>query len=92
MHPNARHYLRPFQLPAYDKISAEEEAIQSQAPVCLPDLTKSRFSEAKKAVAEFAKSCLSAPKPGSDVIITPLGTSSACPTKFRNGRFVKCCV
>ena len=85
MCPNARHYIRPFKPPIYDQASDEQTALQSSTPVSLPDLTAKRFSEAKEAVTEFSKTDQVTLKPGSDVVITPLGTSSACPTKFRNG-------
>lgn len=82
---NARHWIRPFRPPIYDKPSEEQDGVHSSTPVCLPELTTKRFFEARQAVAEFSKGDLAASKPGSDVVITPLGTSSACPTKYRNG-------
>ena len=83
MRPNARHWLRPFQSPVYEE---QQDIVQSSEFVSLSDLTRKRFSEAKNAVAEFSKSGRVSKQPGCDVVITPLGTSSACPTKYRNGR------
>jgi ribonuclease Z len=88
MLPNARHAIRPFQPPKYEVVSSEQDAVQSSAPVTLHDLTQKWFSEAKKAVADFSKGAFPTSKPGYDVVITPLGTSSACPTKYRNGRAI----
>ncbi|KIM85847.1 hypothetical protein PILCRDRAFT_817088 [Piloderma croceum F 1598] len=81
---NARHWIRPFQPPIYDKPSEEQDGVHSSTPVCLPELMTKRFFEARQAVEEFSKNDLATSKPGSDVVITPLGTSSACPTKYRN--------
>jgi ribonuclease Z len=89
MWPNARHWVRPVQPPVYEAVSTEQDAVQSLVPISLPDLTMKRFSEAKQAVAEFSKNGMTTSKPGFDVVITPLGTSSACPTKYRNGRLTR---
>lgn len=89
MRANTRHGVRPVQPPVYSKIAEEKDtfhpAVQSSSALSLPDLTTKRFTEAKSAVAEYAKSGLVSPRPGSDVVVTPLGTSSAVPTKYRNG-------
>lgn len=63
-------------------------AAEVHAPLALSDLTAKRFQEAKDAVVQYSL-CSSIPEtPGSNVIITPLGTSSAVPTKYRNGEFI----
>lgn len=93
MRANARHGIRPFHPPAYDKSMEEMDlfhpAAQSSIPLPLPDLTMKQFSEAKAAVAEYMNRGLAAGRLGSDVIVTPLGTSSAVPTKYRNGDSVQ---
>ena len=48
----------------------------------LPEETKVRYDEARKAVDE---SMQPEPQPGDDLVIVPLGTSSAVPSRYRNG-------
>ncbi|KAF7972807.1 hypothetical protein HWV62_16994 [Athelia sp. TMB] len=73
---------------AYDKLIEEKDmfhpAAESQVPLALSDATAKRFQEAKNAVLEYASHYDIAETPGSEVIVTPLGTSSAVPTKYRN--------
>ena len=92
MRANARHSIRPFHPPAYDKLIEEKDlfhpAAESQVPLALSDATAKRFQEAKNAVQEYSSHRNIAETPGSEVIVTPLGTSSAVPTKYRNGKSI----
>ncbi|KAF9239242.1 hypothetical protein BU15DRAFT_88045 [Melanogaster broomeanus] len=58
-------------------------AISSNSPLVLPELTRTRFTEAQ---AEVHSHSMPGPEemPGKDVMICPLGTGSAMPSKFRN--------
>lgn len=57
-------------------------AIASGSEWELPEDTRARYDEAIKAVEESKKP---EPKPGDDLVIVPLGTSSAVPSRYRNG-------
>ncbi|KAF9220720.1 hypothetical protein BS17DRAFT_797508 [Gyrodon lividus] len=56
-------------------------AVSSNSTLVLPEPTRTRFAEAQAAVQSHG-----APEgiPGKDVMICPLGTGSAMPSKFRN--------
>lgn len=56
-------------------------AVISQEPIPLPLATTQAFAQAKDA----ANALIDTPSPGDEVLILPLGTSSAVPTKYRNG-------
>lgn len=59
---------------------------QGKTSLVLSDETSKRFREAQDAVAQQAAGSTIVDAPGYNVIVTPLGTSSAVPTKYRNGR------
>ncbi|VDB95582.1 unnamed protein product [Peniophora sp. CBMAI 1063] len=56
-------------------------AVASNSEWELPEDTKARYDEAKKAVEDIMAP---EPKPGDDLVIVPLGTSSAVPSRYRN--------
>ncbi|KZV65463.1 Metallo-hydrolase/oxidoreductase [Peniophora sp. CONT] len=56
-------------------------AVASGSEWELPEDTRARYDEAIKAVEESQKP---EPKPGDDLVIVPLGTSSAVPSRYRN--------
>lgn len=95
---NTRHGIRPFHLPVYDKSMEEKDlfhpAMEAQAPLALSDATAKRFQESKDAVMQYVAHNSIVETPGSGVIVTPLGTSSAIPTKYRNGKYgiLKFCI
>jgi ribonuclease Z len=59
-------------------------AVSSNSFLDLPELTRTRFMEAQAAVQSDSGPQLEG-MPGKDVMICPLGTGSAMPSKFRNG-------
>jgi ribonuclease Z len=58
-------------------------AVSSGSPLVLPESTRGSFADAQTYVAhaESEETC------GGDVTICPLGTNSAMPSKYRNGKF-----
>ncbi|KIJ09075.1 hypothetical protein PAXINDRAFT_172647 [Paxillus involutus ATCC 200175] len=58
-------------------------AVSSNSFLDLPELTRTRFMEAQAAVQSDSGPQLEG-MPGKDVMICPLGTGSAMPSKFRN--------
>ena len=89
MRGNTHHSVRTVHPPLHDELAEEMDtfhpAVQSSISLSLPDLLTKRFCEAKSAVKEYNKSLVN-PNAGLDVVVTPLGTSSAIPTKYRNGK------
>lgn len=77
----------PRLLPGADEGDRFHPAIQSPEDLSLPFLTNKEFTEAKEAVARVSNGSGPATEhlPGSNIVVTPLGTSSAVPTKYRNG-------
>lgn len=57
-------------------------AVSSGSPLLLPESTRGSFADAQTYVAhaESEETC------GGDVTISPLGTNSAMPSKYRNGK------
>ena len=90
MRANTHHNVRPFRSPFHDKLAESKDtfhpAVRCSPALSLPDVILRRFSEAKSAATGYAECDLVSEKPGANVIISPLGTSSAIPTKYRNGR------
>jgi hypothetical protein len=58
----------------------------SDSDTSLPPTTAAAFREARQKVQETAHSM---PDCAYDVVVHPLGTASATPSKFRNGMFVR---
>ena len=85
---NTRYGVRPMHDPRLLSGAEADDrfhrAIRSPEDFLLPDLTNVEFSEAREAVTKLSNSFWPV-TPGSDIVVTPLGTSSAVPTKYRNG-------
>lgn len=83
MHPTRP----PVQDPEAERCDLFHAAVSSGSPVVLPETTKCRFAEAQAEVQSMASKRKVKEMPGEDVMILPLGTGSAMPSKFRNGAF-----
>ncbi len=86
--PNTLLHVRPVRPPVQDELAREDEFNPLVAAGSLPELSDSvmeKFAAVKAAVAERMGRDSPAIAPGDDVVITPLGTGSAVPTKMRNG-------
>lgn len=85
---NTRYGVRPMHdprlLPGAEDGDRFHPAIRSPEDFPLPHLTNKEFSDAREVVAKLSNSSWPV-TPGSDIVVTPLGTSSAVPTKYRNG-------
>lgn len=82
--------VRPLQPPIHDQIAEEYDkfhpVVTSPTPVSLPPATLAAFSDARARIKADQESHPEPQKPGDDVVILPLGTSSALPSKYRNGK------
>ena len=80
--------VRPVRPPTQDEHAKEDEFNPLVAAGSLPELSssvKESFGAVKTRVSERAGRGSPASQPGDDVVITPLGTGSAIPTRMRNG-------
>ena len=80
--------VRPFNPPGHDPLAKEDELRALAESKSLPELSTSvneEFAAVKKRVAERVSRGSPASVPGDDVVVTPLGTGSAVPTRLRNG-------
>ncbi|RDX42667.1 hypothetical protein OH76DRAFT_1410927 [Lentinus brumalis] len=85
--PNTLLHVRPVRPPVQDELAREDEFNPFVAAGSLPELSDSvreKVAAVKAAVAERMGRNSPATAPGDDVVITPLGTGSAVPTKMRN--------
>lgn len=83
--------VRPPQLPVYDKPNEQEArfvtACESSTPPSLPLDTADAITKAKEELRTLQ--AIDRPsRPGDDVVVVPLGTCSAAPSKYRNGTFL----
>lgn len=60
-------------------------SVASAKPLSLPAVTADCFSEAQRQVQELEKTRGLQVSKAEDVVVIPLGTGSALPTKYRNG-------
>jgi len=59
----------------------------------LPSSTRLSHDSAKHVVKDIlVEHAKLAPKPGDDVVLVPLGTGSAVPSRYRNGTNVECII
>lgn len=83
--------VRPARPPTLDApITAHETfyaAVSSGAPPDLPLPTLNKFKQAQAAYTALEANNARIARPGDDVVVVPLGTSSALPNKYRNGEF-----
>lgn len=78
--------MRPLKAPAIrnaEGLDMFHPAAQSPVPLLLPHRTAEKFDEAREAVRTQQQEATDIED---DVVITPLGTSSSKPTKYRNGQ------
>ena len=78
--------LRPLKPPELvpNERDLFHDAVKIDPLESLSPSMKTKFDEARTTVAA-AQNKYAADQPGSDVVVIPLGTSSAAPTKYRNG-------
>lgn len=86
MDKNHHTSMRPLTPPKIASCEFDKfhEAVKADPSDSLSPGMKAKFEEARAAV-DTAQSSHSQELPGSDVTIIPFGTSSASPTKYRNG-------
>lgn len=79
--------VRPPRGPVLDQASLNYDRfhpiVTGTTPLTIPDKALRAFEDARVAVANLALD--TTPKPYDNVTIVPLGTSSAMPSKYRNG-------
>lgn len=89
MRSNMQIDLRPSRPPFLEEDNGSEiefrAAVSSSTPLELPPPLLNAFARAKAQYAELQAQTNSETKPGDDVLIVPLGTSSAMPNLYRNG-------
>ena len=86
--PNTLLHVRPVRPPVQDELAKEDEFNPLAVAGSLPELSgpvMETFAAVKAEVAERMGRGSPASAPGDDVVVTPLGTGSAIPTKMRNG-------
>ncbi|OCH93318.1 hypothetical protein OBBRIDRAFT_790349 [Obba rivulosa] len=80
--------IRPPVDPTIDPLSVEDDkfhpVVASGLPLSLTSSSLEIFAEAKRSVEQRHADNAAPPKPGDDVLLVPLGTSSSLPSKFRN--------
>lgn len=83
--------MRPPKEPCLDPLAQEpnrtESISEAGRPVWLPQNLRNAIRAAQAKVAH-AREASRTPRPGDDVEIVPLGTSSSTPTLYRNGPFI----
>ncbi|KZT10496.1 uncharacterized protein LAESUDRAFT_810112 [Laetiporus sulphureus 93-53] len=86
--PNRIVMMRPLTDPCDDEEIAKYDlfhpVITSGMPVSLPESISNEFAAAKARVQRHVDERAQDKKPGDDVEVIPLGTSSAVPSKYRN--------
>ncbi|RPD65585.1 hypothetical protein L226DRAFT_479775 [Lentinus tigrinus ALCF2SS1-7] len=85
--PNTLVHVRPVRPPVQDELAREDEFNPLAVSASLPELSDSvmeKFAAVKAKAAERMGRGSPATAPGDDVVITPLGTGSAIPTRMRN--------
>lgn len=84
--------VRPPRPPTLDAPIPTHEtfyaAVSSGAPPDLPLPTLNKFKQAQAAYTALEANNARIARPGDDVVVVPLGTSSALPNKYRNGEFL----
>ena|ERR1700730_3631252 len=86
MHSNIHVEFRPYRRPTEEHQSKSDPATQDFINVPLSAATLASFAEAKARVEESFRESGPSPHPGQNVTIIPLGTGSAVPSKYRNGK------
>ncbi|KAI0937587.1 hypothetical protein AcW1_001572 [Taiwanofungus camphoratus] len=80
--------IRPPRDPCHDELAQAYDhfhpAVASGSSVSLPASLTQKFSIAKARVQNCASNVAIAHKPGDNIVVVPLGTSSASPSKYRN--------
>lgn len=88
MHSHNLVEMRPPKPPRTDPLAEEIDpfhvGVSTSTPLALPEPTFAKFAEAQKLVQDY-KAVAKPILPGDSVTILPLGTSSALPSKYRNG-------
>ena len=80
--------VRPLKAPIPDKLAREDDFNPLAESNTLPELSKSvgeKFAAAKARIVQRVGRGSPASQPGDDVVVIPLGTGSAIPTRLRNG-------
>lgn len=93
--PNTSLHVRPLRPPMPDENAKEDEFNPLAANGSLPALSSSvmeKFAAAQAHVSDRVGRNSPASGPGDDVVVTPLGTGSALPTKMRNGTSLSWCM
>ncbi|THH10213.1 hypothetical protein EW146_g8446 [Bondarzewia mesenterica] len=89
MHANTVVEMRPVRAPILESFFEEQDVfhpvVTNPGPIALPSATRGRFTHAQK----FVRDGLAAregmePQPGDDLVVLPLGTSSAVASRYRN--------
>lgn len=82
--------MRPPRAPADDDLGPH--GVDRFHPLMLSSTSmipqSEKASKARRAVQERMRTSINLTKTGDDVVIVPLGTSSAVPNKYRNGIFL----
>ena len=81
-------HIRPPSPPKRDPYAQDKFHPVCQAPVELTQATREAFDKAQAVVSQRIAEGAVPKLPGSDVTVLPLGTSSAVPSKYRNGEIV----
>lgn len=89
LHVDVRPPGQPMLKPLTEGRDQFHNTIQSQQPVNLSSLTLVEYSKAQKNAAIALAN--REPKPGDNVVVIPLGTGSAIPSKYRNGENFGAC-
>ncbi|KAJ7573869.1 hypothetical protein C8J56DRAFT_1173192 [Mycena floridula] len=79
--------IRPSAPPALHRINTIDQfhvAATNNFPLAIESATLQSFNEAKDRIAAAEKESANVTGPGADVVVLPLGTGSALPTKYRN--------
>ena len=85
-------HIRPPSPPKRDPYAQDKFHPVCQAPVELTPATREAFDKAQAVVSQRIAEGAVPKLPGSDVTVLPLGTSSAVPSKYRNGKIVNVAV
>ena len=89
MQPNSYVDIRPPRRVLVDPMLEEKDRFHpAMAANMLPELslvTKEKFTEAKRTINSLSKPDDVLPDPGDELVVIPLGTSSAICTRYRNG-------
>ena len=89
MQPNSYVDIRPPRRVLVDPMLEEKDRFHpAMAANMLPELssvTQNKFTKAKRTINNLAKPDDVLPDAGDELVVIPLGTSSAISTRYRNG-------